>query len=292
MSVQVIGNSPDEENDTAQDASGLSSLSLDPANLLTMAGSLDLFSADTVDTAMRQVKNGHAWRDVTQNVGLLGAPASELTREQCYLIMIVLDDSGSMQGYEEAVITAANSVIRDYKEAKNSGDISSDVLIGIGTLNRGLIYPYTMIQNAKLLTSADYHATGNTPLYNVANSACALQMTKTAELITNAVTSKTITLFMTDGHNTESGVSASDIHKVVSGIREKDRSHIVGGVYLGDADKSTFAEMGIPDEWILSGKGSAANLISAFSRFSKMSRGSKTAAANTPDQEPAKVVIS
>lgn len=235
-----------------------------PRALLEQAADLSLFPEKTI-SLIQGVNRGRAW----QSVNDLGASPEEIQKTECYLLLVVLDDSGSMTGAERDAARAFNEFLNDYKAAKASEDISSDVLIAVAGLNRGIIYPYSRIENASPL--ADYYAGGSTPLYDVTLKAQGLQIAKTTELSLYGIAVKTVTLLITDGRDQASTASAAEVSSVMQAIQE-DRNHIVGGIYRGDARESTFREMGIPARWILDGGSGGKDLLNAFSRFSKASR--------------------
>lgn len=240
-------------------------IKLEPGVLLEQASDLSLFPQKTISLIQGTKSRGGPW-DAIEN---LGASPEDIRRTECYLLLVVLDDSGSMRGAEREAGEAFNAFLKDYKQAKKSEEISSDVLIAVATLNRGLIYPYTRIENARSLDS--YYAGGNTPLYDVTLKAEGLQIAKTTELALYGVAVKTVTLLITDGCDEGSYAPASEVKRVLKSIQQ-DRNHIVGGIYRGWARKSTFTEMGIPAKWVLDGGSGGRDLLNAFSRFSKASR--------------------
>ena len=245
---------------------GVSPITLDPDVLLQQAASLSLFPQQTI-SAISNYRGGDPWDDI----GDLGASPEVIQKTECYLLLVVLDDSGSMQGAEGETVAAFNEFLNDYKQAKASEQISSDVLIGVAALNRGIIYPYTRIEDARALTNGEFYAEGGTPLYDVTLKAHGLQIAKTTELSLYGISVKTVTLLITDGYDEHSRAPVSEVKKVVESVQE-DRNHIVGGIYRGRAREDTFSAMGLPTKWILNGGDGGRDLLNAFSRFSRASR--------------------
>ena len=203
----------------------------------------------------------------------LGISPSLIHTPECYLYLIVLDDSGSIRRAraESDVLEAYNGFIKVFKEAKASGLIHSDVLVAVAGLNRGVIRPYCRIEDAAALTFAEYQADGEyTPLFDVTVQAHRLQMAKTTELALYGITARTGTLIVTDGQDNCSRLSAANVSEVVTDLTAT-RYHVIEGIYRGQADPSTFASMGIPPDWIRSGGESKQDLLNEFCRFSQAS---------------------
>lgn len=245
---------------------------LDPSTLLKVATSVGFTPATVKQTINNTSQAGSAWSNIATDTKFLGVDPEKLSRQRCYLIMLVLDDSGSMGGYEDAVVDAAKAFVKEYKDARESEKIHSDVLVAVGTLNGGLIIPYTDVRTFDGHLLDGFNADGGTPLFDVTNSALSLQMAKTTELALLGITSKTITVLMTDGCDGHSRLSSNEVRPVIKGLDNDGRmNHIVAGIYLGNADKSVFTSMGMKDEWILGSAQDAAKLVDTFSRLSKLS---------------------
>jgi uncharacterized protein YegL len=217
-------------------------------------------------------KTSSSWDSITASSEALGVDATTLARERCYLLMLVLDDSGSMSGHESAVLAGATTFIEQFKKGRSSGAIHSDVLIAVGTLNKGLILPYTEVQKFNLNDLKTFNAGGGTPLYDVTNAALMLQIAKTVELMSNGIQAKTLTMLMTDASDCGSRLGSAQVKPMISGLSEKHgNNHIVSGLYVGNAKQGIFEDMGLKPEWILKSALDAASLIDTFSRLSKNS---------------------
>jgi uncharacterized protein YegL len=217
-------------------------------------------------------KTGTAWDSITTSSDVLGVDASKLTRPRCYLVMLVLDDSGSISGHERKVVAGAKTFIEQYKNARADNRIHSDVLVAVGTLNRGVIVPYTEVGSFNLAALDTFAISGGTPLYDVANAALTLQIAKTVELQSNGVSAKTLTVLMTDGADVGSKLSSAQLRPVVTGLNERHgNNHLIVGCEVGEAAEGALEQMGIPKEKVFKASYEATSLIDTFSRLSKAS---------------------
>ncbi len=245
---------------------------LDPADLVKVATTVG-FSATTVKAiSNNSSRAGSPWGDIDTNREFLGVDAGKLSRHRCYLVMLVLDDSGSMDGYGDSVVSATKEFIKQYRDARKAEEIHSDVLVAVGTLNGGLLIPYTDVRTLDVEALDDFDTNGGTPLFDVTNAALSLQMAKTTELALNGITSKTMTVLMTDGCDQHSRLDCNEVRSVIKGLSNGEKNdHIVAGIYLGNADRSVFQSMGLKPEWILGSAHDSAKLLDTFSRLSKLS---------------------
>lgn len=284
-SVVSDGNKTGEQDEAALADSEANFEILDPKDLLRAATSVG-FSQSTVNSSLRNSNQaGSPWGNIDTNRDFLGVDPEKLSRQRCYLIMLVLDDSGSMKGHESSVINAASEFIKEYSEARRSEKIHSDVLVAVGRLNGGLIIPYTDVRNFDADDLSSYEAAGNTPLFDVTNCAISLQIAKTTELALNGITSKTITVLMTDGNDYGSRLDSNNLKTVVKGLDIDGKSnHIVAGIYLGDANRNVFKSIGLKEEWILGSGRDSSKLIDTFSRLSKLSMLALNPADDRADQ--------
>ena len=248
---------------------------LDPKDLLRNAAMVGFSPAVVKQSVLNNRIAGSPWGNIDTNKEFLGVDPEKLNKQRCYLIMLVLDDSGSMEGHESSVVEAAKEFIKEYSDARKSENIHSDVLVAVGRLNDGLIVPYTDVRHFVPGDLASYKAVGQTPLYDVANSALSLQMAKTTELALNGITSKTLTVLMTDGRDWGSRLDAASLKTVISGLgNDGTGNHLIAGIYIGNAAAGVFESIGLKKEWILACPKDAVNLIDTFSRLSKLSMAS------------------
>ena len=251
-------------------------INIEPVVLTQQGAELGLMSRDTrrIMEQAREVEFNEESRRSFSGLDSLGISPHMIRTPECYLYLVVLDDSPSIREAhaESDVLNAYNGFLETFKKAKASGKIHSDVLIAVAGLNRGVIRPYTRVEDAQPLTFVDYQADGQngTPLFDVTIQAHGLQMAKTTELALHGITARTGTLIVTDGQDSSSRLSASDVAAVVSDL-VGERHHVIEGIYRGNANHSTFAQMAIPKDWIRSGGESEDELLDEFCRFSQAS---------------------
>lgn len=241
-------------------------ITLDPADLTKKAADLGIASPKATKTINEARKRG-AIRTQT-SLKSLAMNAALVKTSNVYLIVLVLDDSTSVRdaGAEDDVIEATNLFIRDLKETKGS----SDVLIAIMTLNRGVIREWERIEDAREISSAEYSADGGTPLYSTVVQAHEMVVNAAAELVGAGHQARSITLTITDGDDTGSSVSLEETRVIIEGLHET-RHHIIAGMYRGNAKEGIFLDMGMMPNWIVPAGSTGAELMQAIRRLSQAS---------------------
>lgn len=251
-------------------------INIEPVVLRDQGADLGLMGDETRRIMQRaaEVEYADSYGSKFSSIESLGINPSQIRTRECYLYLVVLDDSGSIlkANADDDVRDAYNGFIAKMQEAKASGLIHSDVLVAVAGLNSGVIRPYCRIQDATPLTEYDYSAKEDygTPLFDVTVQAHSLQMAKYTELSLHGYTARTATMIITDGEDSGSHLSAADVAAVVTDLVH-DRHQVIEGIYRGACRKSTFREMGIPDDWIRSGGESKEELLNEFVRFSQSS---------------------
>lgn len=182
----------------------------------------------------------------------LGIPADQVHAAEVILVTKLIDDSGSikMANNVDAMIDGGNSFDSALQDAKESDNI----LVTTRYLNGKVLYPYTPLDQVTKMTSANYQATGGTPLYDQTVETLRTVMAKYLEFRNNGVTVRTITIILTDGQDEHSRrYHASDVANVVQDMLLAE-DHIIQAIGFnnGRCDfKRVFSEMGIPDQWIM-----------------------------------------
>jgi hypothetical protein len=194
----------------------------------------------------------------------LGVDPQMITTEKVTLVTLCLDDSGSMSGYETALLKAANSsILEDLRLA----DPRNDVLIGIMGLNRGAILPYTRLQDVPEITSAHYYVAGGTPLFKTSYDMLSYVVLKQAELSQAGIPTRTMSLILTDGGDTDGGVSEHEVSVVVKDIESRKRNQ-VWGIEFGTAARGVLKAMGL-DELRIHAANDQMKLGMALKEFSR-----------------------
>ncbi len=141
-------------------------------------------------------------------------------------IVIVLDESGSMQPEKERMIKAVNSFIKEQKQVEGKDATFTFVKFN-GKAKRVIVN--TPFKNAKLLTSEDYNPNGSTALYDTIGS--------TINWFRNE--KDVLMVIVTDGEDTASGIYSKS--KIADMIEEKKRKMNWSYVYLS-CDLDTFKQ--------------------------------------------------
>ncbi len=209
----------------------------------------------------------------------LGTPTLDITSTEIVLVNFLLDDSGSMGGVESDVIKSYNAVIKSISESKQVDNI----MVQCRLLNRGLLYPFKMVQDVSNLTSREYSANGGTPLFERSLEILAITQAKTQECLDNFQDPRSITVIVTDGGDTGSskGIKAADVKTLVTDMLNTER-HIVAGIGFGDDTffNQVFGEMGLRSNWILTAAATPSEIRKVFGVISRsVSSASKSAAS-------------
>lgn len=210
--------------------------------------------------------------------GLGSVNIDEIATSEVVLVTLLIDDSSSIRfvaGNAQAVRTGHNEVVEALRQSKQS----AAVLVSCRQLNRGVLYPYVMLDNAVLLDTSNYNPDGGTPLYEQASVTLAAVAAKMAEFEQGGVTARAVTVIVTDGGNTGYG-GPGPVKQMVDGLLFTEQ-HIVAGIGIDDGGtdfKAVFRDMGIRDEWILTPKNTPSEIRAAFNVVSRSAvRASQTA---------------
>lgn len=212
----------------------------------------------------------------------LGTPTLGIASSEIILVNLLLDDSDSMSGVRDSVIKAHDELIAAVKETKQVDNI----MVQCRQMTGGLIYPFKLINDVKLLTRNEYRTDHMTPLYKSTLEILGITQAKTQECLDNFQDPKSITLVITDGYdNASGGIKPKDVKKLVDDMLNSER-HIIAGMGFDSAGnqaddfRQTFKEMGIKDNWILTVASTPSEIRKAFGMFSRsVSSASQSAAS-------------
>lgn len=194
----------------------------------------------------------------------IGIRADRLKGTRVFLVQVLIDDSGSMEGFEAAVIEAFQKLLKELREAAAEAT-GTDILISVTLLNRGQIQAYVPVDECVGLSFENYTCHGNTPLYGQTNRMLGTLMAKVSEVALSARNAQTFTCIISDGKPTDgiNGESAgprfgeesalfdpAEIATLIRGLTST-KQHICCGVSIGGLAHSTFVGMGINERWIL-----------------------------------------
>ncbi|MDR2191225.1 MAG: hypothetical protein LBP53_08965 [Candidatus Peribacteria bacterium] len=200
----------------------------------------------------------------------LGIPVDSIRSSEVILLNVLVDDSGSIRfaGNAQAVRDGHNLLIKSLKESKQQDNIE----VVNRYLNGTVLYPYTPLSLVPEMTSQNYDPNGGTPLFDETAKLLATVISKSQDFKNNGIQVRTITLILTDGEDCHSRTStANDVKKIVSDMLRTEE-HIISamGFDNGDCDfRKIFAEMGIPDQWVLTAASNPSDIRKAFQVFSQ-----------------------
>lgn len=237
-------------------------------DLIKNAGKDQGFGAQAL-TTMRNIGN-----EIQDSLGM---PAINLPYQDVTLLVILIDDSGSISNHnnEQHIIDGYNQIIQAVQESKNPS-----VMVCTKFLNHGDLNPFCLIQDAPLLDDNNYKAYGGTPLYDKTIEMLSTIAIKSQEFIDNGIPVRTISVIITDGDDEHSIKSATDVAPFVKSLLRAE-AHIMAAMGIDDGStdfRQVFKEMGFKDEWILTPGNTKHELRDAFKMVSKsVSKASKNA---------------
>lgn len=212
----------------------------------------------------------------------LGISVDDVAASEVILVTMLIDDSGSIRfaGNSEFVRDGHNGALQALEGSKQRDGILAHTRF----LNSATVFPFTPLPSAARLDTTNYNATGSTPLHKESVVALGTVLAKAKQFEDNGVAVRTVTLIVTDGADNASGrTTAKHVRAIVTDML-KAETHIVAGMGVDDGCgtdfRQVFADMGIPDTWILTPKNTPSDIRRAFALFSQSAvRASQTSAA-------------
>jgi hypothetical protein len=135
-----------------------------------------------------------------------------------------------------------------------------------------VLFPYGALDQAVRMTAKNYDPNLGTPLYDQTTVLLGTVVAKAHELRAAGIAVRTVTLLITDGADCGSQrCRASDVRTLVDDLLAGE-SHVVAAMGISDGTtnfRKVFADMGIPDRWVLTPSGTASEIRRAFQVFSR-----------------------
>jgi len=209
----------------------------------------------------------------------LGVSVHDVTTSEVTLVTQLIDDSGSIRyaNNAAAVRNGHNAVIDALSDSKQANGI----LAHCRYLNGTVLYPYGLIGQTPVMTSANYDPMGGTPLYDQTAVILGTVVAKAQEFEDNNVPVRAVTLIVTDGDDQGSNRHKPRSLRPIIEDLFRTEMHIVAGMGISDGStdfRQVFRDMGIPDEWILTPGNTDKEIRAAFRLFSQSAvRASQTA---------------
>jgi hypothetical protein len=237
----------------------------DPQELINRAQKGNLISAESkqsidVPDLRDQISDG------------LGVSTDDVTASRVVLVNLLVDDSSSIEHHDnEGVVRDGHNTVR--KALLGAKSKQRDAVLMFATyLNGGVFYPYKPLdEKVPEMDESNYKPAGRTPLYDRSLAMLGTVATKTEEFAQKGVMARSISLIMTDGDNNDSVKGARDVKNLVDDLLAQER-HIIAGMGIDDGVtdyEAVFADMGIPDKWILTPGNSESEIRDAFRVFSQ-----------------------
>jgi len=227
----------------------------------------DLFSSarssgDISNTSLQLLSLPDLGAKIQQGLGIAvdNVPASEV-----FLLSLLVDDSGSIRSShnEPLVIAGTNEILQSLTSSKQE----SSILVHTRYLNGKVLCPFAKLSDAKRMSSANYQATGSTPLYDESVALLGTVIAKTQEFADSGVPARSVTVIITDGEDAGSQkYRARDVRNIVEDMLRREQ-HIVAGFGLDNGRtnfRKVFHEMGIEDRWILTPGADKKDIRAAF----------------------------
>lgn len=206
----------------------------------------------------------------------LGVSVDDVEASEVFLLTGLIDDSGSIRFAKnsDAVREGMNGVLDALKESKTS----DEVLASTRYLNGKVLDGYIPLANATRLNAQNYNPNGGTPLYDQVVVTLGQVLAKHKEFRDAGVAVRTVTVIVTDGADEHSpkiaggmGKTAADC-KAIVGDMLRAECHLVFfvGIESGGVDfRAIAAEMGIPDDFVLTPDGTAHDIRAKMAVVSK-----------------------
>lgn len=200
----------------------------------------------------------------------LGCTIDDISASEVVLVTMMPDDSQSIAhaGNTDAVRDGHNFVLQALSGSKQAGE----VLAHTRYLNGHVLCPYTSLDHAVAMDTANYRPNLGTPLYDQTCVVLGTVIAKAQELAQAGIAVRTVTLIITDGGDYGSTrCKPADVKALVDDMLGQE-NHIVAAMGISDGStdfKSVFRSMGIPDRWILTPGNSASEIRRAFAVFSQ-----------------------
>lgn len=198
-----------------------------------------------------------------------GVDANTYTGSEALLVQILLDDSGSVEPFQKNIVDGYNLILDSLSKTKKK----ETILITCTMLNRGLSFPFQYLLQTKKMMSLN--CSGATPLYENTILTLGQALVKAQEFRDAGINTRTWTLIVTDGQDTENDQSSNlyKIGQLVADMR-KQEIHRVMAMGIGDEDfQEIFLKMGISQDCILTVEKTEQEIRRAFTLASQSACG-------------------
>ena len=195
--------------------------------------------------------------------GCAGIDLDDIEATEVTLVSLLLDDSGSMRGFEKSVMDGHKELLDALKGSKQK----EYFLVGMWALNgAGPIHSYVKVDDAVKLDASNYSATGCTPLYDKWCEMLAANVAYAQQLRASGTAVRSIAVVITDGRDEHSRkFRATDCARLAKDLLDSEQ-FILALVGVGDEPlfRDVGRQMGIPDGSVLVAGKTASEIRKVF----------------------------
>lgn len=195
--------------------------------------------------------------------GCAGVDLDDIEATEVTLVSLLIDDSGSMGGFEKAVIDGHKELLDALKGSKQK----ESFLVGMWALNRGVPYhSYVKVDDAEKLDGRNYRPSGGTPLVDCWMEMLAANVAYAQQLRASGTAVRSIAVVITDSEDNMSRKFRVADAKMLAEDLLKSEQFILAMV--GTGVESTFRDMarqmGVPDGSVLVAGKTASEIRKVF----------------------------
>ncbi len=196
-----------------------------------------------------------------------GIDVDDVDASEVTLVTLLIDDSSSIQmgNNTQLIRDGHNLILKSLKK-------SVGILMHTRFLNRGILYPFTPIDQVPLLDTSNYNPSGGTPLFDEIQTTLATVVAKVQEFADNGVPVRAVTVVITDGADYGSRRMTGPRLKPLVDDMLASEQHIIAGMGIDDGYTNfhqVFTEMGIHPDWVLTPGNTEAEIRKAFALISQ-----------------------
>lgn len=200
--------------------------------------------------------------------GCAGVNPDDIEATEVTLVSLLIDDSGSMAGLEDAVISGERTMLEAFGRSKQSDSF----LVGMWALNRPVPYhSYVRIADAVRLDRRNYQPEGMTPLCDRWGEVLSANVAYAQQLRANGTSVRSIAVVITDSYdNASHKFTTRDCARIAKDLLASEQ-FILAMVGVGsEADFRVMARtMGLPDGAVLLSAATASDMRRAFQLVSQ-----------------------
>lgn len=204
--------------------------------------------------------------DGQTGLGCIGAQVDDLNTDDVTLVVIVMDESASMNKVRNDVIDAVNQMTR----ALNDSKAADSILMSAWTFSNSpkLLFGYTPVDQVKDLTEKDYKPSGATALYDATLDGLTGIVAYGQDLRNNGIRTRAIVVAISDGADNVSQQTAHNVKTVADDLIKQEFYTLA---YIGMGREASFKKiadsMGFPEVLTINNTASevrnALNMVSA-----------------------------